>query len=224
MTRRSIAVALTLLAACAVTAHMAIAAVAYRITTDPADPIVGQPTTITVETFFPASPPAMLTVPQPLDEFPWTFVAEAPDGGRHVIDLVRTDEAGNAWSASFTFDEVGAWEIGLDRSHLGTPIDPSLGARVTVTVRADDGSPPIGILVAVVAGLLLAVVVVTARSRSARRTPPGGANDEEATAIRRLSGEMTGRHAAPSSRASLGGGDDPGGAGRRSVAPLGDGG
>lgn len=182
MARRALALLLLVLAVAMPSAVYA--AVAYRISTDPPQPILGESANILVATFEYVPPPSTPSVPLPLDEFLWTFVAESPSGRTHVVDLAAVQASTNEWSGSFTFDEVGSWEIGLDRSHLGTPVDPSLGARVTVTVRADDGSSPIGILAAAVAGLLLAVVLAT-RSRSARRSPPGGATDEGATAIGR---------------------------------------
>ena len=124
----------------------------------------------------------MPTEPQPLDEFPWTFVADAPAGRRHVIALEPTGSTGNAWRGTFAFDEAGRWEIGLDRSHLGTPVDPSLGAREAVIVRdAGGGVTPVILmglgLVAVVIGFL-----VRARlGRSSRR----GATDKVGRPVRR---------------------------------------
>lgn len=78
----------------------ALSATAYRIATDPAEPRVGEPTTILVSTLVYVDPPAIPSEPLPLDEFLWTFVAESPKGERHEIALTRVDESTNQWSGT----------------------------------------------------------------------------------------------------------------------------
>ena len=137
------------------------AAVAYRISLEPAAPRVSENVTVTVATLFPASGGGPATEPQPLDSFPWTFVAESPAGESHEIGLERRGP--NEWSGTFTFYEPGRWEVGLDRRHLGTPVDPSLGARVTIDVQRPGvllpplALPLIGIVVTLLAGVALMV-------------------------------------------------------------------
>jgi hypothetical protein len=134
---------------------VAAAAVSYRITTEPAEPLVAEPVTILVATFEYVDPPATPTQPLPLDEFSWTFVADSPSGGRDVIALDRVGSIPNQWAGRFTFDEPGRWEVGLDERHLGIPVDPSLGARIIVEVR-DDSEPnavALGLLVLAAAAI-----------------------------------------------------------------------
>jgi hypothetical protein len=140
---RRLAAALTLAAAACVllvpTAVMS--AVAYRIWTEPPEPVLGQPATILVATYLPDSGvPAGSLEPLVLPEFPWDFVADSPTSERHSVALTRDGIPDNQWSGRFTFDELGEWEIGLDPRHLGRPLDPSLGARSTVNV-VREGSP-----------------------------------------------------------------------------------
>ena len=125
------------------------AAVSYRIATEPAEPRLGDPVVIRVATFAYVDPPATPTEPLPFEAFPWTFVAESPTGESTVIALQRDGSSTNRWIARFTFDEPGRWEIGLDKQPLATPVDPALGARLTVEVR--NGSEPNGVVLAVLA-------------------------------------------------------------------------
>lgn len=134
----------------------ATAAVSYRISTEPAEPRVGEPVTIHVATFAYVDPPATPFEPLPLDTFPWTFVAESPSGGREVIVLQRVGSRPNQWTGRFTFDERGRWEVGLDQQHLGTPVDPALGARLTVQVRGNSGPTEVAIALLVLTAAAIA--------------------------------------------------------------------
>lgn len=120
----------------------AMSAVAYRIWTEPATPLVGEPTPIYVATYWPDSS-GLSDAPEPMAiaQFPWDFVADSPRGVRHLVELAPVADFGNQWVGRFTFDEVGEWVVGLDPRHLGTPVDPTLGARATVMVgeEGDDG-------------------------------------------------------------------------------------
>lgn len=145
----------------------AFGAAAYRITTDPSEPRVGEPATIVIGTLVYVDPPATPSEPLPLDEFLWTFVAESPRGERHEIALTRVDSSANEWTATFVFDETGQWEIGLDRPHLGTPADPSLGARKPVTVRSPDDGPLASPIIVAVVSVFVAILAVVIARRSA---------------------------------------------------------
>jgi hypothetical protein len=125
------------------------AAVSYGITTEPTNPRVGEPVMILVATFAYVDPPATPTEPLSLEAFPWTFVADSPTGERTVIALQRLGSSPNEWAGTFTFHELGRWEIGLDTRHLATPVDPALGARLSVEVRS--GSEPNGVAITLVA-------------------------------------------------------------------------
>jgi hypothetical protein len=144
------------------------AAVAYRITTDPQNPMAGEPTTVVVRTLFPAEAPATASEPQPLDDFPWTFVAESPSGRTHEIALERLGASRYEWTATFTFDEIGEWEIGLDKRHLGTPVDPTLGARLTVQVG--DGDVPMAPIAGAVAALAILAIAIASWVWISRRS------------------------------------------------------
>jgi len=144
------------------------AAVVYRIETEPPMPRVGETTTIIVSTLFPATPPATATEPQHLDAFPWKFVAESPRRSRHVLILTRSDKLAHQWTAKFIFDQPGPWEVGLDRSHLGIPVDPTLGARTTVNVRGPD-DPRLALFAFVAASLVLVGLAVMSIRRRDRR-------------------------------------------------------
>jgi hypothetical protein len=185
MARRTVRLAILVGAASWVLVSSASAAVAFRIATEPPEPRVGEPTRIVVKTFEYVSPPEVPSRPLALDDFAWTFVAEAPSGGKHVIELERSGTSGNEWTATFEFDEAGSWEVGLDRTHLGTPADPSIGARMTVAVRADGDTTPVAATIAAAAVLLLAGLVMAARYRSARRSSAGGATGEGISSVRR---------------------------------------
>jgi hypothetical protein len=140
---RRLAAAVSLAAAASVllVSTAVISAVAYRIWTEPPDPVLGQPATIHVATYLPDSGvPAGSLEPLALPEFPWEFVADSPTGDRHSVALTRDGTPDNQWSGRFTFDELGEWEIGLHVRHLGRPLDPSLGARSTVNVVREE--PP----------------------------------------------------------------------------------
>lgn len=168
--RKALAASLAFMAFATMTVS-ASAAVVYRIEIDPEQPTVGEPTTIVVSTLFPAVAHGTPPEPQPLDDFPWTFVAESPRSARYEIALERLGSTGFQWTADFMFDEPGNWEIGLDRRHLGTPVDPALGARLPVEVRGpDEPTLPVTVIVAVagvVAGaVLLAVGILRIRRRS----------------------------------------------------------
>jgi hypothetical protein len=168
VSRGRLSTALALLALAATPTNMS-AAITYRIAIDPATPHVREPVTIVVATFAYVDPPATPAEPLPLEEFPWTFVAESPSGAVHEIGLQHAGASPNQWVASFAFDEAGRWEIGLDRRHLGTPIDPALGARLTVEVRgSDEPSAPVVIAVALFA-LIATALLYRRRPRSARR-------------------------------------------------------
>ena len=144
-------------------------AVMYRIWTEPSEPIVGEPTSMGIATFWPDSQvgsdgPKPLALP----DFPWSFVADSPTGISHAIALNRVSGSGNEWSGTFSFDEAGHWEVGLDLRHLGTPVDPGLGARVPVIVRAaqaDQDPGPIVLMIGIGLGMLLAAGWVIAYSR-----------------------------------------------------------
>jgi hypothetical protein len=133
----------------------AMAAVSFRITTEPADPRVGEPVMILVATFAYVDPPATPTEPLPLEEFPWTFVADSPTGERTVIALRRVGSSTNLWTSRFTFVEPGRWEIGLDEQHLATPVDPALGARLSLDVGS--GNQPNGVALALLALTVAAI-------------------------------------------------------------------
>jgi hypothetical protein len=114
------------------------AAVAFEISTERAHPLVGDPVAILVATFRAGLPADIGGLePLPLDEFPWTFVADSPSGRSFIVPLTRDPGSLNRWVGHFTFDEAGRWQIGLAREHLGTPIDPSLGARRDAVVLGD---------------------------------------------------------------------------------------
>jgi hypothetical protein len=116
-------------------AQAAWAAVGYQIRTEPQRPVVGQETLITVATtVFGTGQGGASPEPFPMPEFPWEFVADAPSGTRHTIALSPREKTQSEWLARFAFDEAGDWEIGLHPRHLGSPYDPALGARATVSV------------------------------------------------------------------------------------------
>lgn len=118
-------------------------AVGYQIVTDPTQPVIGQVATVEVATFWYGSGSSGASPqPLPMADFLWEFVADAPSGMRHVIALTPRAGSGNEWSASFTFDELGEWEIGLHPRHLGSPPDASLGARRKVVVVAGSSDRP----------------------------------------------------------------------------------
>ena len=137
-------------------------AVAYQISTDPREPRVGQEVAIRIGTYLPDSASSGGEAePLPLDDFPWTFVADSPTGDRFVIPLTRSGELTHEWVGTFVFTEVGRWEIGLDPRHLGTPIDPRLGARreILILEANDRASFEVPIILLVSA---LAILVPTA--------------------------------------------------------------
>jgi hypothetical protein len=139
---RVLALALATVGAMLLGPSTVLAAVAYEISTQPGQPIVGQPAVITITTTIYGSGGGGATpAPLPMAEFAWEFVADAPSGARHSIPLTPMGSSGNRWSATFEFDEAGEWEIGLHPRHLSTPLDPSLGARATVRV-VDTATPP----------------------------------------------------------------------------------
>jgi hypothetical protein len=166
--RRGPVIVLGWLAVGAFSAATASAAVAYRITTDPPSPRAGEPTTVVVRTLFPAEAPATASEPQPLDDFPWTFVAESPSGRTHQIALERLGSSRHEWIATFTFDETGHWEIGLDKRHLGTPVDPTLGARLSVQVG--DPDPPMSPITGAVAALSILAIAIASWLWISRRS------------------------------------------------------
>lgn len=64
---------------------------------------------------------------------------------------------------------AGRWEIGLDKSHLGSPPDPALGARLEVVVGSEYDRRSLVLLAAM--ALILAIAVFAAlwlRAREAR--------------------------------------------------------
>lgn len=179
--RRRFAFALVALIAVLLDPAAVLSAVAYRITTEPHQPIVGQPAVITIATtVYGSGGGGASPEPLPMDEFPWEFVADAPSGGRYSVALAPVGSAGNEFSAHFEFGEPGEWEIGLHPRHLSTPLDPTLGARTTVVVvdrvtppPSDEGVPspttsrpwPLVLLAALVLGAL----VLARRSRDIRQ-------------------------------------------------------
>lgn len=172
MHRRIGSAVLTAVAASVLTAPAdAWSAVGYEIRTEPQRPVVGQEALITVSTtVFGTGQNGATPEPFPMPEFPWEFVADAPSGTRHTIALTPVDTSQSEWSATFTFDETGDWEIGLHPRHLVQPPDPALGARTTVTVLSStshtlDGSP-ILLAFAVAAGVLAILGLIAQRRRS----------------------------------------------------------
>src|SRR5262245_37725542 len=95
-------------------------AVMYRVWTEPGEPITGQPVAIHIATHWPDSQ-GQSGSPKPLNlpDFPWSVVADSPAGVRHAITISRVSGSGNEWSGTFSFDEPGQWEVGLDPRHLG---------------------------------------------------------------------------------------------------------
>ncbi len=144
-------------------------AVGYLISTQPQQPIVGREAVITVvTTVYGSGQDGASAEPFPMAEFPWEFVADAPSGARHTITLTAGAPRAGEWSGTFTFDEVGNWEIGLHPRHLGSPSDPTIGARTTVTVIAPSSGASDGIVLvaaAVTAIALLGGLGVVARRR-----------------------------------------------------------
>jgi hypothetical protein len=136
------------------------AAVIYRIDLEPAIPRVGEQVAISVSTFEADSPsPGSELDPFPLEEFLWTFVADSPSGQTVEIPLARDGVSPNRWTGTFVFTEAGRWEVGLDKSHLGTPPDPALGARLEVDVASDAADPnPLPLLAAIAIVLPIAVL------------------------------------------------------------------
>jgi hypothetical protein len=149
---------------------VAMAAVSYRIWTDPSGPIVGQATAIYVATVWPAShSPDANSEPMPMEDFPWDFVVDSPSGARTKVELTHDKAEGNLWSGDFVFQEPGSWVVGLDPRHLGTPIDSTLGARVAILVLANKpgGIDPVAaVVVAGVALALIGVAIVLNRRRA----------------------------------------------------------
>lgn len=145
------------------------AAVIYKIELEPEAPRIGERVAISVSTFEADSlAPGADLVPFPLDEFPWTFVADSPSGSTVEIALTPDGRPTNRWTGNFVFSEAGRWEIGLDKSHVGTPPDPALGARLEVGVTADDADGRIPLLVGLVVVLIAIAVVVVNRTRERR--------------------------------------------------------
>ncbi len=137
----------------------AIAAVIYKIQLEPADPGVGERVAISVATFEADSlTPGATLDPFPLDNFPWSFVADSPSGESVEISLVRDADSRNRWTGTFVFTEEGRWEIGLDKKHLGSPPDPALGARLDVVVGSDSGPNAIALLAAFAVAFPLVVL------------------------------------------------------------------
>lgn len=146
------------------------AAVIYKNGSEPAAPRIGEQVVISVATFEADSlrPGAELD-PLPLNDFLWTFVAESPGGQSTEIPLTRDGDSGHRWTGTFVFPEAGRWEIGLDKSHLGSPPDPALGARLEVVVGSEDDRRSLVLLAAM--ALILAIAVFAAlwlRAREAR--------------------------------------------------------
>lgn len=137
----------------------AIAAVIYKIQLEPADPGLGEHVSISVATFEADSlTPGASLDPFPLDDFPWTFVADSPSGESVEIPLERDADSRNRWTGAFAFTEEGRWEIGLDKRHLGSPPDPALGARLEVVVGSGSGPNPIALIAALAVGFPLVVL------------------------------------------------------------------
>lgn len=149
------------------------AAVIYKIELDPEAPHIGERVAISVSTFEADSlTPGANLDPLPLDEFPWTFVADSPGGITAEIALVPDDRSANRWTGTFVFSEAGRWMVGLDKRHLGTPPDPALGARLEVVVTADDADGQLPLLVGFVVLIAIAVVVAI-RARAKRERSVG---------------------------------------------------
>ena len=149
----------------------ATAAVAYRIWTEPAEPTVGEQVAIHVATYWPESPvPSGGLTPMPLPEFLWEFVADSPAGKRYPVSLQPSDGQSNQWVGRFAFDSPGEWTIGLHPRHLGTPVDPALGARMSVEVRgAGDSSNSLSPVVIAGLGTAALIAALAAFLRFLRR-------------------------------------------------------
>lgn len=150
----------------------AVSAVALRIWTEPSNPLLGEPATIFVATYwYESGSPATSPRPMVLPEFPWDFVADSPAGTRHLVALNRDTSADNQWTGEFMFDEFGKWEVGLDPRNLGTPLDPAAGARRQVLVRNEplaSFDPAAAFIGAAVAGGSALAVLLAVRARRGR--------------------------------------------------------
>jgi hypothetical protein len=137
---------------------------------EPGTPRVGERVAISVRTFEADSlTPGAELDPFPLDDFPWTFVADSP-GGRSVEILLEPDgRSTGRWTGTFVFSEAGRWEVGLDKSHLSTSPDPAMGARVEVVVTGNEVDGRLPLLV----GLVVLVAIVGVAINWTRRTGSG---------------------------------------------------
>src|SRR2546425_7798118 len=161
------------------TAH---AAMAVGLSTQPAEPTVGEATLVQVRTYAPvvvqgSSDWRLEPAVVPTD-YPFRVETVDPAGSVSSLPISRTSDP-YVWAGQFAFTKPGTWEIRI--TNFGPNYDPRAGARLEVHVSGEAGppvtslgktGPPVAsvLLATLGAAVALSIVLLVAWKRALERT------------------------------------------------------